>query len=103
LDGKDLVPGGLRDLHHAAELGNANVVIEHVDAFVSGRANLDHCGDIGSFARVGAMCHCVPALAFDDGHGLFGGGLIDIGAEHACALARECDRRRLAVSPARPD
>ena len=69
-------------------LHNANVVGEHVDATVGGRASLDHCGDVGSFVGVGAMRHGVAALAFDDGRGLFGGGWIDVSAEHACALPK---------------
>ena len=34
------------------------------------------------------MRHGVAALAFDDGRGLFGGGWIDVSAEHACALPK---------------
>jgi hypothetical protein len=43
------------------------------------------------------------AFGFDEARRLFGGGLIDIGAEHARPFAREGDSRRLAVSPSRPD
>jgi hypothetical protein len=43
--------------------GNADTVVEHVDAAVGGRASLDHSGDVGGLAGVGAMRHCAAAFA----------------------------------------
>ena len=103
IDGEDVVPGRLRHFDDAAELGDADVVVKHVDAAVRRGAGLDHRRDVGGFARVGAMRERVPAFALDDRCAFRGGSQIDVGAEHARALARERDRRGLAVAPARPD
>jgi hypothetical protein len=43
------------------------------------------------------------AFSLDDAHGLFRGGLIDIGAEHVRPFAGEGDGRRFAVPPSRPN
>src|SRR5712691_13316130 len=103
VDGKDAVPVGLGNLHHAAELGDADVVVEHVDAAVTVPAGFDHGADLVGLGDVGAMRDRGAALSLDDAGGLLGGRRIDIDAEHARPLAGESDGRRLAVAPAGPD
>jgi hypothetical protein len=97
------VPIAFRHVDHAADFGDTHIIVEDIDAVVSGAAGLDHRGNIGAFADVAAMGRRFAALGSDEAHGLFRGGLIDIGTEHARPFAGEGDCRRLAVSPSRPD
>ena len=70
------IPVGFRHLNDAAELGNAHVVVKHVDAAIGGRARLNHCFGISGVTDVGAVCHRLAAIALDDVGDLFGGPLV---------------------------
>ena len=49
IDREDAVPARFVDLHHAAHLGDADIVVEHVDAAVGLHARGDHRLDLGGF------------------------------------------------------
>jgi hypothetical protein len=66
-------------------------------------AGLDHRRNVGGFADIGAMRRGIAAFVGDDLRCRRGGGLIDIGTEYFCPLAREGDCGRLAVAPAGTD
>src|ERR1051326_2605949 len=103
VEGEHAVPLGLGQIDHAAEAGDADVVVEHVDAAVGVAAGRDHGGDVGAAGDVGAERARLAALALDDGRGLFGSREVHVRAEYLGALAREGDGGRLAVAPARAD
>src|SRR5712691_475100 len=103
VDGEHAVPVGLGDLDDAAELGDADIVVDHVDAAVAVPAGSDHGGDLVGLGDVGAMRGRGAAFGLNDAGGLRGSRRIDIDTKHARALAGEGHRRRLAVAPARPD
>src|SRR5262249_36889219 len=103
VDGEHAVPLGLGQVDHAAEAGDADVVVEPVDAAVGGAAGRDHRGDVGGAGDVGLKGARFPALAVDDARGLFGSRAVHVRAEYLGALAREGDGGGLAVAPAGPD
>ncbi len=98
VDREDAVPLGFRDIDHAAHLGDADIVVEHVDAAVGLQASRDHRLDIPGAGDVGGEGGGLAAFAGDDLHRLFGGGVVAVDAEHLRALARKGHR-----GPARPD
>ena len=51
------VPIRLRDLDQAADLGDTDIVVENVDAVVSGDTGFDHRSDVSGFA-----CHAVGPI-----------------------------------------
>jgi hypothetical protein len=97
------VPRLLRHVDDAAGLGDADVVVEHVDAAVGSRAGVDHGGDVAGIGDVGPNRPRLAALVPDDVRRLLRGGGIDVGADHLRALPGERDSGRLAVAPARAD
>ena len=50
IDGEDAVPLIFRHLDHAAHLGDADIVVEHVDAAMGLQACGDHRLDLGGLA-----------------------------------------------------
>ena len=52
--GEHPVPLLLRQLHDAADMGEADVVIEHVDPPINVRARLHHAADVVMAGHVGA-------------------------------------------------
>jgi len=100
---KTRIPFGLRDLDHAADLSNAHIVVEHVDAAIDRSAGRDHCRDIIGLGHVGTVGDRLPAFTLDDRSRLLRGGFIEVRAKHSRTFARECDRCSLAVAPTLPD
>ena len=103
VDGEHAVPLSLGQIDHAAERGDADVVVEHVDAAVGSAAGGNHFGDVLGARYVGLEGTRVAAFAGDDGGGLFGSREVHVRAEYLRALAREGDGGGLAVAPAGPD
>ena len=102
VDLHDPVPGLQAGVHRAADLGNADVVVQHVDAAPEIEAARDHGLDLIGFRDIDGLRFRGAALGLDQTQGLFCRGGIAVDAEHLGALAREDHRRRLAVTPARP-
>ena len=84
-------------------LGNADIVVEHIDTAIGFQARRHHRLDIGGAGNVGGEGRRLAALARDDLHGLFGCRRVAIDAKHLRTLASKSHRGRLAVAPARPD
>jgi hypothetical protein len=103
VDREDAVPRLLRELDHAADLDDADIVVEHVDAPVSVEASRDRALHVRRARRVGPERFGVTALAADDLHGFPRGGFVQVDAEHARAFAREQHGGGLAVAPAGTD
>ena len=103
VDRENAVPFRFGHLDHAAHLGDADIVVQHVDAVIGLQAGRHHGFDIGRARNVGGEGGRLVALGLDDVDGLFGGGSVTVDAKHLRALARKGDRGRLAVAPARPD
>ena len=103
IDGKDAVPFRLRGLHHAAHLGDPDIVVEHVDPAVGRKAGLDHRLDVAPTRDVGGEGCRATAVAGDDLGGLFGSSRVAVDAKYLRAFAREGDRGRLAVAPTGAD
>ena len=103
IDGEDAVPIRLRYVDHASHLGDADIVVEHVDAAIGLEACRDHRLDIAGAGDIGGEGGRLAAFGCDDLRGLFRGGAIAIDAKHLRALARKRHRGRLAIAPARPD
>jgi hypothetical protein len=101
VDREHAIPRLLRNLDHAPDLGDPDIVVEHVDApetVEAGRNRADHLRRLGSIRLDGLR---LAALAANDVRGLLRSGLIDVDTEDARALAREQRRRRFAVAPTR--
>ena len=103
VDREDAIPFRLRHLDHAAHLGDADIVVEHVDAAIGFQAGRDHRLDIGGARDIGGERRRLAALAGDDIDGFLRGLAVAVDAKHLRALARKGHRGRLAVAPARPD
>jgi hypothetical protein len=95
------VPIRLRDLDQAADLGNTDVVVEHVDVVVSADTCLNHRLDVSGLAGVSPMRHGFSAFALNDPNGFLGGRQVDVSTKYLRAFACKRDRRCLAVAPAR--
>ena len=103
VDREHAVPFRLCRFDDAAHLGNADIVVEHVDPAVGADASGHHRLDLTGARDVGGERNRSSAFARDDLHGLLGGRGAAIDAEHLRALARKGDRGRLAVAPAGAD
>ena len=99
----DAVPLLLGQFDHAADLSDADIVVEHVDVAEVRDAGLHHRLDVVALCHVGAERQREAALARDDVRGLLRGRVIDVDAEHLRAFARAGYRGRLAVTPAGAD
>src|SRR6516225_9325682 len=103
IDGEDAVPFGFIDLDHAAHLGNADIVVEHVDPAEGRKAGFHHRLDIAGPGNIGGKGPRLAALLCDDARRLFDCGGVAIDAKHLRSLARKGDCRRLAVAPTGAD
>ena len=103
IDREHAVPIRLRYIDHAPHLGDADIVVEHVDAAIGIEACGDHRLDVAAPGRVGGKCGRLAALGRDDLDGLFRGRGVTIDAKNLRALACESHGGRLAVAPSRPD
>jgi hypothetical protein len=103
IDREDAIPARFAHLDHAAHLGDADIVVEHVDAAIGLQARRHHRLDLGGAGDVGGEGGRLAALAGDDLHGLFRGRRVAIDAKHLRALARKGHGGRLAIAPAGPD
>jgi hypothetical protein len=103
IDVEDVIPTRFRHLDHAAHLGNADIVVEHVDAVIGFQAGRDHRFDIGGAGRIGGERGRGATFGSDDIDGFLRRLAVAIDAEHLRALARKDHRGRLAVAPPRPD
>ena len=103
IDREDAIPARFAHLDDAADLGDADIVVEHVDAAIGLQARRHHRLDLGFAGNVGGECGRLAALAGDDLHGLFCCRRIAVDAKHLRALARKGDGGRLAVAPAGTD
>src|SRR6185312_10230287 len=72
IDREHAIPLGFGDLDHAAHLGDADIVVEHVDAAIGLQAGVNHRFDLAGARNVGGERGRVAALALDDADGLFG-------------------------------
>src|SRR5215831_16458384 len=73
VNGEDAVPFGLSHLHHIAHLGNADIVVEHVDTAVSLHAGGDHGFHVGGAGDIGGKRCRLAAFGLDDVDRLLGG------------------------------
>src|SRR6201987_5685648 len=103
VDREDAIPFGFRHLHHSAHLGNADIVVQDVDATIGLQAGGHHGFDLGRAGDIGSESRGLAAFASDDLHGLFSGRRIAVDTENLSALARKGRRRCLAIAPARAD
>ena len=103
IDRENAIPLGFRNFNDASHLGNADVVIEHVDTAVRPEACLNHRFDLRATRNIGGERGCVSSFGGDDFHGLFGGSGIAVNAKHLSALARKRHGGCLAIAPARPN
>src|SRR5207302_1141300 len=103
IDGEDVIPARFGHIDHAAHLGDADIVVEHVDTAIGFQAGRDHGYDIAAARDVGGERGCLAALAQYDLHGLFRSSRVAVDAKHLCALTRKGRGGRLAIAPARPD
>ncbi len=85
------------EFDHPADLGDADVVVEHVDAAVGFDGGLDQRLDLILLGGVDLDLEDLAPLAADQLGGLGGGVGIDVGAHHLGALAGEQHRGGLAV------
>ena len=102
VDGDLLVEGRLVELDRTAGLRAADIVDEHVDPAEAPDAVLDERLDALGGRRVAARRHAGAALGLDQPPRFGGGGVIDVEAGDARALAGEQHGGRLAVAPAGP-
>jgi hypothetical protein len=92
-----------RDLDHAAHPGDADIVVEHVDAAIGLQAGRDHRFDIACAGGVRRERGHLAAFGRDDIDRFLRCLAVAIDAKHLRALAREGHGGRLAVAPAGPD
>ena len=103
IDREDVVPARFAHLDDAADLGDADIVVEHVDAAIGLQARRHHRLDLGFARDVGGESGRLAALAGDDIDGLLGCRRVAVDAKHLRALARKGDGGRLAIAPAGTD
>ena len=103
IDREYAVPIRLRHLDDTSHLGDADIVVEHIDAAKGFQAGRHHGLDVAGARYIGGERGRVAALGGDDLDGLLRGGRVAIDAEHPGALARKGHGGRLAVAPAWPD
>ncbi len=103
VDREDAVPDLLRKLDYAADLDDADVVVEHVDAPEAIEAGGDRPLDIRGARGVGAERLRLAAFAPDDLDGLARSALVHVDAEDPSAFAGEEHGGGLAVAPAGAD
>jgi len=103
IDVEDVIPARFRDVDDVAHLGDADIVVEHVDAAIGREACRHHRLDLACVGGIGGESRRLAAFGRDDFDGLFRGGAVAIDAKHFCTLARKSHRGRLAIAPARPD
>jgi hypothetical protein len=103
IDREHPVPFGLADVDHAADLGDANIVVEHVNAAKSLEAGRDHRFDIGGARHVGGEGRGVAAFRRDDTGRFFRRSAVAIDAKHLRSLARKGYGGGLAIAPSGPD
>src|SRR5439155_22628901 len=96
------VPLLLGDLEDPGARLDAHVVVEDVEAAIALDRGGHHRAAVRGAGDVGRPGRGVAALARDLLHGLLGALEDRVDAEHPGALARDPDRRRLAVAEARP-
>ena len=101
--GEQPVPILLRQLHHAADMGDADVVVQHVDAAVGIGAGRHHAADVVMAGHVGADRLRRAAFRGDQGGGFVRGIFVRVGTQQLRPLAGEQYCRRLAVAPAWPN
>src|SRR5207244_10604515 len=89
VDGEDTVPRLFRQLDDPADLGYADVVVEHVDSAEPFAAGRDVLLDVSRPGCVGLADLGLAALAADDLGRLLGGRPVEIDAADARALACE--------------
>ena len=103
IDREDVIPARLVHLDDISHFGDADIVVEHVDAAIGLQARRHHRLDLGFARDVGGESGRLAALAGDDFDGLLGCRRIAIDAKHLRALAREGGSGRLAIAPAGTD
>jgi hypothetical protein len=103
VDREHAVPICLRHLDDAADFGDADIVVEHIDAAIRLETGGHHGLNIAGPGRIGGKRACRAAFARNDPGGLFRGGGIAIDAEHLRALARKGHGGCFAIAPAGPD
>ena len=100
LTASDAIPVVLAGVDDAAVDRRADVVDEDVDGAVRVDRGAHHGGAVGSLRQVAGEDARRAALSFDDRPRLLGARGMDVGEEHACALACERDRSGLARADA---
>ena len=104
VDVEHAMPLVLAQLDRPALGADADIVVEDVDPAPLRHAGIDHGLHVGIVRGVGLVGDREAGTDFllDQPHGLLGGRPLQVDAKHPGALAREGDRRALAVAPARP-
>src|ERR1019366_5821726 len=90
-------------LDDVSHFGDADIVVEHVDAAKGLQAGRHHGLDVAGVRYIGGERGRVAAFGGDDLDGLLRGSRVAIDAEHPGTLAREGHGGRLAIAPAWPD
>src|SRR4051794_13207276 len=98
-----MVPARFAHLDDAADLGDADIVVEHVDAAIGLQARGHHRLDFGFAGNICGEGRRLAALARDDVDGLPGCRRVAVDAKYLRALARKGHGGRLAVAPAGTD
>src|SRR3954471_10605597 len=87
IDRKDAIPARFGDLDDAADLGDPDIVVEHVDAAIGLQASRHHRLDLGLARDIGGESGRLAALARDDVDGLLGRSRVAVDAKYLRALA----------------
>ena len=103
IDREDVIPARLVHLDDISHFGDADIVVEHVDAAIGLDACRHHRFYLGFARDIGGEGDCLAALLCNDIDGFLRGSGVAIDAKHLCALAREGDSGRLAIAPAGTD
>ena len=103
IDREDAIPFRLGDIDDASHLGNADIVVEHVDAAVGFQAGGDHGFDIGGARHISGEWSGAAAFGGDDISGFLRGFAVAVDAEHLGAVPCKGGGGCFAVAPARPD
>ena len=96
-------PNRPRSLNQAADLSDTDIVVENVDAVISGDTSFDHRHHVSGFANIGPVRQGLSALALNNLNGFLGRCQVDVSTEYLRTFARERDRDDLAAAPARTD